>query len=63
MIKLKRKKTRKLDLKGRNLDVFPQEVFKDKKITSLDLSNNHIKEIPANISELIDLRYLYLRNN
>lgn len=63
MIKLKRKKTRKLDLKGRNLDVFPPEVFKDKKITSLDLSDNHIKEIPANIGELTDLRYLYLRNN
>ena len=63
MILLKRKKSRKLDLSGRNLDVFPPETFKDKKITSLDLSNNHIKEIPANISELTDLRFLYLRNN
>lgn len=63
MIKLKRKKSRKLDLSGRNLDNFPTEVFKDKKITSLDLSDNHIKEIPVNIGELTDLRYLYLRNN
>lgn len=63
MIKLKRKKSRKLDLSGKNFDVFPPEVFYDKKITSLDLSNNHIREIPANIGELTDLRYLYLRNN
>ena len=56
MIKLKRKKTRKLDLSGRNLDVFPAEVFENKKITNLDLSNNHIKEIPANIGELKELR-------
>ena len=63
MIKLKRKKTRKLDLSGRNLDVFPAEVFENKKITNLDLSNNHIKEIPANIGELKELRYLHLENN
>lgn len=50
-------------MSGKNLDDFPVEVFKDKKITSLNLSDNHIKEIPANIGELTDLRYLYLRNN
>ncbi|WP_295095483.1 leucine-rich repeat domain-containing protein [Ruminococcus sp.] len=60
---LLRKKPRKLDLSGKNLDVFPESVFRDKKITSLDLSNNRIKEIPANIGELAELRYLHLENN
>lgn len=63
MIKILRKKQRKLDLSGRNLDVFPAWVFKDKKITCLDLSNNRIKEIPANIGELTELTYLHLENN
>ena len=63
MIKILRKKQRKLDLSGRNLDVFPASVFKDKKITCLELSNNRIKEIPANIGELTELTYLHLENN
>lgn len=63
MILFKRKKTRKLDLSGKNLDVFPSKAFEDKRITTLDLSNNNIKEIPANISDLTELRFLYLRNN
>lgn len=63
MILLRRKKTRKLDLSGKNLDVFPAKAFEDKTITCLDLSNNHIKEIPANIGELTQLRYLHLENN
>lgn len=63
MIILRTKKTRKLDLSGRNLNAFPQDVFDDKTITSLNLSDNHIKEIPAKIGELKDLRYLYLDNN
>ena len=60
---LLRKKPRKLDLSGKNLDAFPVSVFNDKTITSLDLSNNHIKEIPANIGELTELKYLHLENN
>lgn len=63
MFLLRRKKTRKLDLSGRNLDAFPRNVFDDKTITSLNLSDNHIKEIPARIGELKDLKYLYLDNN
>lgn len=57
------KKSRKLNLKGRNLDVFPDKVFLDKKITSIDLSDNSIKEIPSNIGELTKLKYLHLENN
>lgn len=63
MINLKKKKTRKLDLSGKNLDKFPDSVFADKKIVSLILSDNQIKEIPAKIRELKDLRYLHLENN
>ena len=63
MILFRRKKTKKLDLSDKNLDVFPAKVFEDKTITSLDLSNNHIKEIPANIGELTKLKYLHLENN
>lgn len=63
MIILRRKKTRKLDLSGRNLDTFPTNVFDDKAITSLNLSDNNIKEIPARIGELKKLEYLYLDNN
>ena len=63
MINLKKKKSRKLDLSGKNLDKFPDSVFADKKIVSLILSDNQIKEIPAKIRELKDLRYLHLENN
>ena len=63
MIIVRRKKTRRLDLSGQNLDAFPKEVFDNKAITSLNLSDNHIKEIPARIGELKDLEYLYLDNN
>lgn len=60
---LRRKKSRRLDLSGKNLEAFPLNVFDDKTITCLDLSNNHIKEIPVRISELKDLKYLHLDNN
>lgn len=63
MILFRRKKTKKLDLSGRNLDTFPAKAFEDKTITCLDLSNNHIKEIPSNIGELTNLKYLHLENN
>lgn len=63
MIILRRKKTRKLDFLGQNLVAFPNNVFDDKTITSLNLSDNHIKEIPARIGELKNLEYLYLDNN
>lgn len=63
MIQFRRKKTKKLDLSGKNLDVFPAKAFEDKRITTLDLSNNHIKEIPANIGVFKELRYLHLENN
>lgn len=60
---IRRKKTRKLDLSGRNLTKFPTITTLDKKIRYLDLSNNNIEEIPANIGELKELKYLYLNNN
>ncbi len=63
MIILRRKKTRKVDLSGKNLDVIPRIVFEDKTITSLDLSNNHIKEIPTTIGDLKSLRILNLDYN
>ena len=62
-MKIRRKKTRKLDLSGRNLTKFPTITTLDKKIRYLDLSNNNIEEIPANIGELKELKYLYLNNN
>lgn len=58
-----KKKSRKLDLSGRNLSEFPAEVFMDKRVTSIDLSGNRIKEIPAKVAELTELRYLHLENN
>lgn len=63
MIILKRKKTRRLDLSGKNLDAFPRNVFEDKTITNLELSDNQIKEIPAYIGDLKHLRVLNLENN
>ena len=62
-MKIQRKKSRKLDLSGRNLTKFPTITTLDKKIRYLDLSNNSIEEIPANIGELKELKYLNLNNN
>lgn len=54
----------------------PTSVFNDKNIVNLDcqsiditdivnldLSNNHITEIPPNIGDLVKLRYSHLENN
>ena len=62
-MKIRRKKSRKLDLSSRNLAKFPSITTLDKKIRFLDLSNNKIEEIPVNIGELKELKYLYLNNN
>ena len=62
-MKIRRKKSRKLNLSSRNLAKFPSITTLDKKIRILDLSNNNIEEIPVNIGELKELKYLYLNNN
>lgn len=63
MIEFRRKKSRKLDFKGKKLIFFPLGVFSVKQIKTIDLSDNQIKEIPARISELTELKSLYLNNN
>ena len=62
-MKLKRKKSRKVDLSCKKLNRFPSFVFDDKNIVSINLSDNNIQEIPANIGVLKKLRYLNLENN
>lgn len=60
---IRRKKPRRIALTHRGLIYFPNCVFYDKNIVSLDLSNNNISTIPSNIGELKKLRYLNLENN
>lgn len=60
---MRSKKPKKLVLKEKKLDFFPNIVFKDRSISSLDLSKNNIKEIPASIGELKHLKVLNLENN
>lgn len=60
---LRSKKPRKLILSHRGLKTFPMDAFKDRNITSLDLSCNDITYIPSSIKNLQKLKYLNLENN
>ncbi|MGK7895834.1 MAG: COR domain-containing protein [Xenococcus sp. (in: cyanobacteria)] len=49
--------------RAKPLTKIPKEVFKLKKITTLDLSGNKINELPECISNLSNLKQLYLSEN
>ncbi|HKR03539.1 MAG TPA: leucine-rich repeat domain-containing protein [Bacteroidia bacterium] len=53
----------KLNLKGKKLKEFPDEIFSLHNLQVLNLSKNHIKEIPADIEKLKSLQELDLSNN
>jgi len=57
------KQITKLDLSGKNLKQFPNEIFQCTNLTKLILSNNSIGEIPKEIKQLQKLKVLDLSNN
>lgn len=58
-----KKQVTKLNLSGKNLTVFPENVFDYPNLTKLVLSNNRIKVVPKEILKLKKLRVLDLANN
>ncbi len=52
-----------LNLKGRGLTEFPNELLHQKEITNLNLENNKISKIPEWIQDLTNLKVLYLNDN
>lgn len=58
-----KKQVTKLNLSGKNLSVFPENVFDYPNLTKLVLSNNRIKVIPKDILKLKKLKVLDLANN
>ena len=57
------KQVTKLNLSGKNLSVFPENVFDYPNLTKLVLSNNRIKVIPKEILKLKKLKVLDMANN
>lgn len=57
------KQVTKLNLSGRGLKEFPENVFEYTNLTKLVLSNNHIKVVPKEILRLKKLKVLDLANN
>ena len=57
------KQVTKLNLSGRNLKEFPEELFCYTNLTKLVLSNNRIKAVPKEILKLKKLKVLDLANN
>lgn len=57
------KQVTKLNLSGKNLSVFPENVFDYSNLTKLVLSNNRIKVIPKDILKLKKLKVLDMANN
>ena len=58
-----KKQVTKLNLSGKNLTAFPENVFDYPNLTKLVLSNNRIKAIPKEILKLKKLKVLDLANN
>src|SRR4051794_2816157 len=59
-------RTGRLDLHGLNIDRLPEEVFAPQLInslTTLDISENNFKQLPAEISKLVNLRDLIADHN
>ncbi len=52
-----------LDLRGQQLESIPPEVFEQKSLQVLLLSDNNLKTIPSDIKKLKNLRILDLGNN
>lgn len=57
------KQITKLDLSGKNLKKFPEEIFQCRNLTKLILSNNSIGVVPQEIKSLRKLKVLDLSNN
>jgi len=51
-----------LNYKGQNLTEFPASLRKNGLISNLNLDNNILSYIPAWLSELTNLKVLYLNN-
>lgn len=58
-----KKQVTKLNLSGRNLRSFPENIFEYTNLTKLVLKNNKIKAIPKEILKLRKLKVLDLANN
>lgn len=58
-----KKQVTKLNLSGRNLRSFPENIFEYTNLTKLALKNNKIKAIPKEILKLKKLKVLDLANN
>ena len=55
---------RLIDKSSQGLTAFPEEVFENThQVVSLDLSHNRIEQLPARLTELVNLQYLNLDNN
>jgi Leucine-rich repeat (LRR) protein len=54
---------KKVDLSGKQLTSFPEEVLLQDNVTELNLSNNQLTGLPSNISELTNLQILNVENN
>lgn len=52
-----------VNLSGRGLTEFPKDILIKNSIKKLDLSNNNLKTLPAEIGELTELEELYLNDN
>ncbi len=52
-----------IDLSGRELDVFPNDILSNKGAKILNLSDNNLTTLPAEIGELTNLEELYLDRN
>ena len=52
-----------LELLGKELDLFPEEIFQFTELKKLFLNNNKINKLPDNISQLRDLTSLTIANN
>ena len=58
-----KKQVTKINLSGKNLSEFPENLFEYTNLTKLILSNNNINAIPKDILRLKKLRVLDLANN
>jgi Leucine-rich repeat (LRR) protein len=54
---------RELDLRGNPLGIIPEVLFQLRILTILNLENCELTEIPVQISQLVNLKKLYLDNN
>jgi internalin A len=59
----KRGNTTRMDLSGRGLSKFPNDLYSLVSLEELDLSGNNISTVESDISKLLNLRSLNLSGN